>query len=236
MDNTTAFGLLLQAALLTGAQPPQVLPAAAVAHAEPERRVGAVALSEVLAAQEGAFVERAGPLDKFAFAAAFDHEGAPWIKARQGAWRGAYPAEALVAGVEAELPSGRHRLWLERGIVKIKPAARDVAPAAVAVEELYHALYERAAKLNIPAVEYALLHEAGESLEAAVCLLRRDDQGRYWVGFNRLARLARVRWFAAVNGQMYGMRVEGPLLVFVTAPVPPVASGDALREIAAPLF
>ncbi|MBI4678562.1 MAG: hypothetical protein HY748_13370 [Elusimicrobia bacterium] len=64
----------------------------------------------------------------------------------------------------------------------------------------------------------------GGAIPASVSLIREDQQGRFWVTYGKASEVAaEIKWFVAINGVMYGMKLEAPNLVFYSKPVPPVS-------------
>jgi hypothetical protein len=58
-----------------------------------------------------------------------------------------------------------------------------------------------------------MTYEDGTLLPEASGLVRKDDQGQFWITYHR-RQGAKLHWFVAVNGQMFGFRIEGSNLVF----------------------
>jgi hypothetical protein len=219
---TETLASLIAAAALVGAPMPAVtVPRAAPGPRAPvETVVASVPLAALAAGQSGAFVSR--PLGGAALeaSAAFDSDGNFWVKLRQGGWRASYSDSALKAGATADLPSGRASLKRDGDVL------RAVLPSGEAAEwtgqELANALHAAAVKVPLAFVTYAALYEDGAAAPAALCLMRRDAAGNYFVTYRTPAEMkTETQWVMATGGLVYGMALRGTELVFVSKPLPP---------------
>lgn len=222
---TETLASLAAAAALLGAPSvpaptPRSVPAPASAKAA-ETVVTRLPLAALAAAQSGAFVPRPFGGATLEAAIAFDAKADGWLKFRSGAWTAVYSESALKAGVAANLPSGPATLTLDADGRTVTAAAASGARTAFDENELMDALYAAATRVTLDIVTYAALYEDGASAPASLCLLRRDQAGNYFVTYRALPEMAATQWFLGANMRLYGMKIAGPALVFVSEPVPP---------------
>jgi hypothetical protein len=135
--------------------------------------------------------------------------------ARQDGVEKHWPLAELKDGVSGEFPKQRIGLKRDGEFVRVSPANPPPdAEALVSVPELVDSLYAEAIRIVADIVRYAVVYEDGGRAPAAVSLLRRDSQGMYWISYRPVDRLKSIHYFVAVNGVLYGMRLEGENLVF----------------------
>ena len=95
-------------------------------------------------------------------------------------------------------------------MVQTAPKPVPQSPQAiVSVPGLLRELYEAALHALFTPVEYAVLYEDGALAPAAITLLREDREGRLWATYKPVAEMGKMHWFLAVNGVMFGMKLEG---------------------------
>lgn len=155
-----------------------------------------------------------------------------WIKFRQGGEVLVRTAAALADWNDLDLPNEPARAIYENGMVRFHPALDSRAQhTVVSVPGLIRGLYDASLHVLLGgAVDYAVTVEDGP-VPASICLLRRDNGGTIWVTHRSQAEMRELQWFLAVNGVLYGMKLEGQDLVFYSKPVPPsqaaVFSGES---------
>lgn len=227
MDTGAALAALLAWAATLDA------PVAQAPAAIPERVVLTVDLADVSRGQDKAWLSRPAGASALDFALGLDAQGLAWVKFRQGGRIAAHPWTRLQPpGVEESFPGGRFLLRAAGSIVEARPLPEGGAVGATSLGELVELLYGTARRVRFEPVEYALAYESGESLPPSLCLVRRDREGRHWVTHRSLEELrGKVNWFLAVDGVLFGMRLEASALHFVSKPVP---AGD-WRAAEAPL-
>jgi hypothetical protein len=225
-----ALGSLVLAASLAGA--PAVAPvnaprSAPARTAAGETTVARATLASVAAAQASGSVTRAfggAPLEA---AISFDGDGASWLTLRQGAWRASYSESAMAAGATADLPTGTVSLKEDKGVITLSAPAG--ATLSLTEKELIDPLYAAAVKFTLGPATYAGLWTDGKTTPAALDLLRRDGNGDYFVTYRTPAQMkSGTQWVMGADMVLYGMRIEGLELVFVSKPVSAV--GAAARR------
>jgi hypothetical protein len=135
---------------------------------------------------------------------AFDPEASLWIKLKQGS--------------------------AENGMIRAHPAEEPQSPQAnVSIPSLVRELYNAAVRVSFSPVEYSVVYENGGLVPASLCLIREDQQGRFWITCKKLSELKEIRWFVAINGVMTGMKLDERDLIFHSKPVPSLAAIAAER-------
>lgn len=225
----SALEALLVSALLAGVEPgsPQ-FPALRAPGPGTQPDAPAVflrlSLNEISRSQERAFVSHPVGRGSMEFALGFAPKYESWIKFRQGGKTAAHGLKRLETGVEEDFPVERYRLTFGNGSVRAFPVRPPQEPQArVPMGEMLDSLYNKGLHVHFPYVEYAVLYEDGGVLPPSVALLRLDHEGTYWLTHKETKELKWIFWFLAVDGTMYGMRLEGMDLVFHSKPVPPVS-------------
>ena len=175
--------------------------------AAPETVLARLAFSDLDEAAAPAFLPRSA--DGLSAAAAFDADGNFWLRLRQDGRELSFSEQQLKAGATAALPRGAYAVSLQDGVVS---AARsgDSDGRLASFKELSGLLYERAVRFDAGPVRYAVLHDG---LLASFCLLRRDDEGNFWVTHGR-ADAPKPTWFVSVNGLGFAFRLEPSGAVF----------------------
>jgi len=152
-----------------------------------------------------------------------------WAKLRQGDAAAAWPLPRLEGGADADFPVEPYRFLYENGNIRALPLAEPQSPQAiVSVPSLLRGLYDASLRVLFTPVEYSVLYEDGALAPASITLLREDREGRLWATYKPVAELGKMHWFLAIDGVMFGMKLEGPELVFYSQPVP--AKGFQARE------
>lgn len=154
-------------------------------------------------------------------AASFDTTAQLWIKIRSQGQVVAHAQTELENGVTETLPSGTFRFLFAGGALSIVPVSPAGPKVTIQSNELVRALYDNTRRIRFDPVDYALAYEDGSTSPASVSLIRVDDNGLFWVNNHSLAELSQLSWFVGINGVLYGVKIDGDELVFVSEPVPP---------------
>lgn len=178
----------------------------------------AVPLAEAVRLQEdaGQTVTLGGVEVHLGFALAPDGD-LPVVFA-QGGSRAAWSWAELEKGQAADFPAGRLSARLDGRWLVVSLGA---AEQRVWLNALIARVYDGAARVKVPAVDYAVLVQGSAADPDAVGLLRRDGSGNFFVAYRTRAEMAGINWFVAVNGTLYGMRPEKGLLIVYSKPLPP---------------
>lgn len=231
METMTAFQALILSAGLAGVDGKPALPAArpeplAPAAAQPAPKpVLAIPLREIAAEQDRAVAYEAVGQGRVGFNIALDPQAELWVEFRQGENLVGHPIPALEKGVDARFPVEDYRFAVQDWTVRAYPLAAPQSPQAnLPVPALLRSAYELSLHVLFDPVEYAVLTEDGKSgVPASLSLLRQAQDGTLYVTYNKLSDLqAKLKWFLAVNGVMFGMKLEGDSLVFYSQPVPDI--------------
>lgn len=225
MGTGAAFLSLLMTAQTMGVdlgrlEPPAPVPATVPLVQAAPRPVLRLTLAEITRDQERAMEWHAVGRGQVGFALALGPEDL-WAKLRQGAASAAWPLPRLEGGAEADFPVEPYRFLYENGNIRALPLTAPQSPQAiVSVPGLLRGLYGASLHVLFTPVEYAVLYEDGALAPASITLLREDREGRLWATYKPVAELGKTHWFLAVNGVMFGMKLEGRELVFYSQPVP----------------
>ena len=231
MEPLSAFQALLLSAQLAGvggkpalpaALPTPLVPAAAQSAPKP---ILTIPLQKIAAEQERAVAYEEVGRGRIGFNIALDPQAELWVEFRQGERLVGHAIPALEKGVDERFPVEDYRFAVEDWTVRAYPLAAPQSPqASVPVPALLRSSYELALHVLFAPVEYAVLYEDGRSgVPASLSLLRQAQDGTLYVTYNKLSDLqAKLKWFLAVNGVMFGMKAEGDSLVFYSQPVPDI--------------
>lgn len=219
----TALQALAVSASLLGVDPRPALPPAihakAVQPKGPVKAVLRIPLAEIVRDQERAWTWDENSSSRIGFCAAFDPAAELWIKLKNQGRTVAHKLSDFEAGVEENFPDGRTRIVLENGYLRAFPARPPQTPQAhVSVPALTRSLYNAAEHVLFTPVDYAVVYEDGGQVPASLSLIREDAAGRLHVSYHSKAELAQIVWFVAIDGTLYGMKIEGSDLVFYTEP------------------
>jgi len=217
--------MLMLAAVPAGAQwgGEEGRAAAALAGARAETTIlGAVPLLDLLAARDQVSVPVTIAGKDFLATVVFDAAWDAWfsLKPATGLGAGAWKETDLAAG--AVYKYGGLQLLVKEtdGVVTIAGPAGE--KAEVAVNALFDKLYGDAVRVTFgDAVTYAVFRNLEPlSEDEGTVTMRRDQEGRYYysVTSDKLAAAA-PRWLLAVNGVLYGLKVEEASLLFVAKPI-----------------
>lgn len=164
------------------------------------------ALADVVAAQDSACKVVSG----LRVCAAFGTDYETWIKVSQGGATLAFPESKLRQGADA---FGK-RLSYARGVLAV--GAEDVE-----MIELLASIYAKAKRIRLGVVDYAVLYEDGALVPRSATFVRKDpEDGQFYIAWRPAAELQTYEWLLAVNGIMYGPRLEGAEMGFYSKPVP----------------
>ncbi len=237
MTPETALAALMALAGSIGVAPvaaPAPPPAASAAPETP-RPILRLTLDEIRRDQDRAF--QGYPLGRswLELSVGLDPAAELWIKFRQGGEVLGRTVKALSDWNDLDLPGEPARAIYENGLLRFHPALDPRAQhTVVPVPGLIRGLYDASLHVLLGgAVDYAVVVEDGPVPES-LCLLRRDNGGTIWVTHRSKAEMAELQWFLAVNGTLYGMRMEGDSLVFYSKPVPPAGAAAVPGEIRLP--
>lgn len=167
-----------------------------------------VALADVVARQNAA----CRPMYQFDVCLAFGTGYETWFKFKRA-------GGATVAFSESQLREGRE---LEGLRLSYAEGALTVGERKAPIAELLTAVYKGAERVRLGAlVDYAVLWEDGALVAKSATFLRQDqNDGTFYLAWRPAARLASHEWLLAVNGIMYGPRLEGDVFRFYSKPVP----------------
>lgn len=153
------------------------------------------------------------------FSVALMPDGYLGLRVREGGQARVYSIPELRSGVLADLPSGSYRMAIDdRTTISIAQVGGRGAVAQVDLLNLVEALYRLGVHVNFSPVAYTVLYEDGSDVAEAGGLLRRDSNGMFWITHKTASELTTIRYFVAINGTLYGMRLEKPWLVFYSKP------------------
>lgn len=178
-----------------------------------------VPLSAVAAGNARATAFRTLDGKRIAFSLSLGPDGYLWLRAsREDAHRNLRFAD-LLNGMDVELAGDGYRFKLGPGLDVLRITSVSGEAARLSLQQLINHLYKLSVHVRLGPVVYSALYEDGALFPRAAGLLRRDRDGRFWVTYRRAQHMAGVYWFLAVNGTMYGLRIERGDLVFYSKPV-----------------
>jgi len=167
---------------------------------------------------------------KFFFATVvFDANWDSWftLKPQTGLGAGAWKETDLAKGAVYKYDGLELKLKETDGVVSLETAAGE--KAEVAVNALFDKLYNESLKITFgDAVTYAVFRNLEPLSETeGTVTLRVGSDGLYYFSVTSDGLIAAApRWLLAVNGVLYGLRVEQGSLLFVSKPI----------EMAKPVF
>lgn len=188
------------------------------------RKIASFTLEELERAREATWLDGQVGEGRLAFNLGFDMDKGVWFLAREGEAAAAFLLDELDAGQVRDLPSGPVELIrVQSGLVLVRPADRQTGPVAnVSVPQLIQSAYAASPQLDLTAVRYSIVRDRGEGGRSpSITLLRRDGGGRLYFAHHSDAELAKIVWFVAIDGRLYGMKLDGPALSIYSKPVPP---------------
>lgn len=144
------------------------------------------------------------------------------FSAAQGGVTRTWSWAELEKGVESDFPAGRFRAAFDGRWLVLTPSTGG-PEGRVWVNSLLARYFDAAPHVALDPVTWAVLVQGPASAPEAVGLLRRDQEGNFFLAYRTRAEMANIDWFVAINGQFYGMRPEKGLLTVYTKPVPPAA-------------
>lgn len=180
--------------------------------------IGAAPLLDLLAARD--LVSQ--PLQiggvKFLATVVFDDNWDTWflLKPASGLGAGAWKETDLAAGAVYRYGGLELRIKAEKGVVRIDRGTEE--SKEVSVNDLFDKLYADSLKVTFGGlITYAVFRNL-EPLteEEGTVTLRLGSDGLYYYSVTRDLLAAAPRWLLAVNGVLYGLRVEEASLLFVS--------------------
>ncbi|PCI37275.1 MAG: hypothetical protein COB53_06980 [Elusimicrobia bacterium] len=207
----SALQSLLLAAQVAGVSPAPLFESGVAANVP--QQILSLPLAEIREAQSSASVVREVDGVRLTFSAASGPETL-WLRVfgagvtRQWSWK------ALGAGVSGSFGGKTIRFSADaQGLVTAGSLTFSF------LDELWR-LYDRAVRIRIDPVLYAVTYENGSAgIPPSVSLIRKDSEGMGWITYRSVDRLAGIHYFVAVNGVLFGMRLEGQSLVFYRKPI-----------------
>ena len=197
--------------------------AAALTEARAETTIlGAVPLLDLLAARDKASQPVTIAGKNFLATVVFDAAWDAWFSLRpvNGLGAGAWKESDLAAG--AVYKYGGLELLIKETDGVVQVTAPGGEKAEVTVNALFDRLYNDSMRITFgDAVTYAAFRNLEPLTEdEGTVTMRRDQEGRYYysVTSDRLVAAA-PRWLLAVNGVLYGLKVEESSLLFVAKPI-----------------
>lgn len=213
--------LLLLAALPAGAEwgGPEAAAARAVSSARAEVSViGGAPLTDMLAARYRAALPLETGGARFLATVMFDAAWEEWfvLKPEGCGAAGAWSYKTLEAGVAWSAAGREFRLKKTGDTVAVVSAA---GAAEVSVTALFDLLYDKSLKVTFGGlVTYALFRNLEPLSEGeGTVTLRRGSDGLYYYSLTPDANIAeQPRWLLAVNGVLYGLRLEEGSLLWIS--------------------
>jgi hypothetical protein len=200
------------------------------AAAEGPQIVGQAPLKGISAGQNRAEMFRVLDKERLGFSLALGPDGYLWLRVRRGEAIKNFSLPSLEGGVEADLGGVWYRFRLEGDRILARDRSQQ-AQAELSLSALVGALYDLGLHAAFGPVVYSMMYEDGAFFPEASGLLRKDSEGRYWVTYHRRDG-AKLHWFVAINGRMFGFRIEGTNLVFYAQST----DASALSESEIPAF
>lgn len=181
--------------------------------------IGGAPLLDLLAARD----QLSQPLElggvKFLATVVFDDNWDTWflLKPAAGLGAGAWKETELAAGAVYRYGGLVFQLKAEKGVIRIARGTEE--SKEVSVNSLFDKLYADAMKVTFGGlITYAVFRNL-EPLteEEGTVTLRLGSDGLYYYSVTRDSLVAAAtRWLLAVNGVLYGLRVEDASLLFVS--------------------
>lgn len=197
--------------------------AAALTEARAETTVlGAAPLLGLLAARDKASQPVTVAGKNFLATVVFDAAWDAWfsLKPVNGLGAGAWKETDLAAGAVYKCDGLVLSVKETDGVVLVTAPGGE--KAEVAVNALFDRLYNDSMRVTFGgAVTYAAFRNLEPlSEDEGTVTMRRDQEGRYYYSVTSDAVVASApRWLLAVNGVLYGLRVEESSLLFVAKPI-----------------
>jgi len=185
--------------------------------------IGGAPLLELLAARDQASLPLTIGGQKFLATVVFDKEWESWFALKPAAAplaAGAWKETALAAGAIYKFKGLTLKLKETDGMVAIESSSGE--KLQVAVNSLFGLLYEKSQKVTFGGiVTYAVFRNLEPLAEnEGTVALRVGSDGLYYYSLTPDAQIeAAPRWLLAVNGVLYGLRVDAASLLFVSKPI-----------------
>ena len=176
-------------------------------------------LLDMLAARDKVSQPLAIGGQKFLATVVFDAAWDTWfsLKSASGPGAGAWKESDLAAGAVYKYNGLELNLKETDGVVTVASSGGESAD--VAVSGLFDRLYDGSLRITFgDAVTYAAFRNLEPLTETeGTATMRRDDDGVYYLSVTPDSQIAAgPRWLLAVNGVLYGLRVEDASLLFVS--------------------
>ena len=183
--------------------------------------ISAAPLLELLAARDKAALPLEIGGQKFLASVAFDDAWDTWltIKPAAGFGAGAWKEDALAAGVAYKYKDLELRISRSGDALVIEGAGARVETT---LTSLFDLLYANSLQVTFgDAVTYAVFRNlAPLSENEGTVSLRVGADGLYYFSLTQDAQITDYpRWLLAVNGVLYGLRVDYGSLLFVSKPI-----------------
>lgn len=185
--------------------------------------IGETPLLEMLAARDAAAL----PLEiggrKFLASVVFDADWETWFAlkpAGDGLAAGAWKETSLAAGAVYKYKDLVLKLREKDGVVYIGSSSGQ--KLEVAVDSLFDLLYAKSAKVTFGgAVTYAVFRNLEPLTESeGTIALRMGSDGLYYYSLTPDRQITSYpRWLLAVNGVLYGLRLDSASLQLVSKPI-----------------
>lgn len=185
--------------------------------------IGGAPLLELLAARDQAALPLTIGGQKFLATVVFDKEWESWFTLKPAAAplaAGAWKETALTAGAVYKYKGLTLKLKETDGVVAIESSTGE--KLEVAVNSLFGLLYEKSQKVTFGGVvTYAVFRNLEPlSEDEGTVSLRLGSDGLYYYSLTPDAQIEGApRWLLAVNGVLYGLRVDAASLLFVSKPI-----------------
>lgn len=185
--------------------------------------IGGAPLLELLAARDQASLPLTIGGVNFLATVVFDADWEAWFTLKPAAAplaAGAWKETALAAGAVYKYRGLALNLKETDGVVSIESSSGE--KLEVAVNSLFGLLYEKSQKITFGGVvTYAVFRNLEPLAEReGTVALRVGSDGLYYYSLTPDAQIESApRWLLAVNGVLYGLRVDAASLLFVSKPI-----------------
>lgn len=185
--------------------------------------IGGVPLLDLLAARDKAALPLTIGGVKFLASVVFDAEWETWVTLKPaggGLGAGAWKEAALAQGAVYKYKDLELKLRESAGVVSVEAAGGE--KAEFAVNELFDRLYNDSMKFTYAGtVTYSVFRNLEPLSETeGTVTLRIGSDGLYYFSVTRDSLIEKApRWLLAINGVLYGLRLEEASLLFVSKPI-----------------
>jgi len=184
--------------------------------------IGGAPLLDLLAARDKATLPLEIGGEKFLATVVFDEVWDTWfvLKPAAGLGAGAWKETDLAAGAVYKYKSLELRIKAADGLVTIEKSPNE--KTEVNISALFDKLYSDSLKITYGGViTYAVFRNLEPLTETeGTVTLRVGSDGLYYYSVTPDALIAGApRWLLAINGVLYGLRVQDGSLLFVSKPI-----------------